>query len=173
MGCVWQHLLFCPLDPFICLAVPTPGVCSQLRLTPGGGQLSHSISFSRAAAMAITFWWAPPTFTRLLSTEDSLLPLSGVWCPGGWTSFGWGLAAVSGALLCFHPWQSSKEDTTSSISSGSPGGDPGSLCCLYTLRYKDFISFLLVWGLPAGQQISLPQGPALATPVSFHPWSTA
>ena len=109
-----------------------------------GGQLSHSISFSRAAAMASTLWWAPVTLARLLSTEDSLLPLSGVQYLGGQTSFGWDLAAVSDVLLCFYPWQSSKEDTTSSISSGSPGGDPGSLCCLYTSRYKDCISFLLV-----------------------------
>ena len=39
-----------------------------------------------------------------------------------------------------------KEDTTSSISSGSLGGDPSSLCCLYTSRYRDWISSLLVWG---------------------------
>ena len=61
-------------------------------------------------------------------------------------SVSWDLAAISGAFLCFHPWWSLKEDTTSAISSGSPGGDPGSLHCLYTSRYKDCISFLLVWG---------------------------
>ena len=71
------------------------------------------------------------------------------------------LAAVSGALICFHPWQSLKEDTTSSINSGSPGGDPRSLCCIYTSRYRDCNSSLLGEGLPAGWQISLPQGRGL------------
>ena len=55
------------------------------------------------------------------------------------------LAAISGASPCFCPWQSLKEDTTSSISSSSLGGDPSSLCSLSTSRYKDWISSLLVW----------------------------
>ena len=81
---------------------------------------------------------------RLLSTKASLLPLLGVLLPGGWMSVDRDLSAVSGAF-CFCPWWSSKEDTTSSISSVSLGGDPSSLCCLYTSRYKDWISSLLVW----------------------------
>ena len=61
-------------------------------------------------------------------------------------SVDWDLPSISDTSFCFCPWWSSKEDTTSSISSGSLGGDPSSLCCLYTSRYKDWISSLLVWG---------------------------
>ena len=129
------------------------------------GQLSHSISSSKAATMASAFWCPSLTWARLLSKEASLLPILGVLLLGGRMSVDWDLTAVSGASLCFCPGWSSKEDTTSSISSGSPGGDPGSLCSLYTSRYKDWISSLLVWGLPAGWWICLPQGPALAIPV--------
>ena len=73
-------------------------------------------------------------------------PLPGILLLGGQTSVDLDLAAISGALICFCPWWCSKEDTTSSNSSGSPGGDPSSLHCLYTSRYKDWFSFLLVWG---------------------------
>ena len=106
--------------------------------------MSHSISSSKAAAMAIAFWWAFLTLARLLSTEDSLLSLLGVQFLGGQMSVNQYWATVSSALLCFLPWQSLKEDTTSSINSGSPGGNSGSLHCLYTSRYKDCNSSLLV-----------------------------
>ena len=110
------------------------------------GQLSHSISSSRVSAMASAFWWASPNLARLLSTEASLLPLPGVLLLGGWTSVDLDLTAISGALFCFCPWWPLKEDTTSSNSSASPGGDPSSLCCLYTSRYKDWIFFLASLG---------------------------
>ena len=147
------------------LAVPTPGQCPQLWLVPGEGRAEPLHLFFQGChhgqcllmglshVSQTSFCWRFPP-----------LPLRGL-VTGGWMSFSWGLAAVSGALLCFCPWCSLKEDTTSSISYGSPGGDPSSLHCLYTLRYKDCISSLLLWGPPAGWWISLPQGPALATPV--------
>ena len=75
-----------------------------------------------------------------------LLPLLWVLLLGSQKSVDWNLTAISGTSLCFHPWQSSKEDTTSSISSGSPGGNHSSLHSLYTSMYKDWISSLLVWG---------------------------
>ena len=129
---------------FMYLVVPAPGMYPHPWFAPGGGQLSHSISSSKATAVASAFWWAFLTLARLLSTEDSLLSLLGVQFLGGQTSIDWYQATVSSALLCFCPWQSSKEDTTSSINSGSPGGNPGSLCHLYTSRYKDCNSSLLV-----------------------------
>ena len=105
--------------------------------------------------------------------------------PGPWgqASGDWDLMAVSGAPLCFCPWQSSKEDTSSPISSGSPGGDPSSLHCLYTSRYRDWISSLLVWGPTSwmadtsasgssfGNSCQQPQQTIHSS--SFCPWSAA
>ena len=48
----------------------------------------------------------------------------------GWALKDWGHAVALVVLSFFHPWQSSKEDTTSLVSSGSLGGNPGSLCWL-------------------------------------------
>ena len=125
-------------------AVPAPGMYPHPWFAPGRGQLSHFISSSKATTMASAFRWAFLTLARLLSTENSILSLSGVQFLGCQTSIDWYWATVSGTLLCFCPWQSLKEDTTSSINSGSPGGNQGSLHCLYTSRYKDCNSFLLV-----------------------------
>ena len=133
--------------------------------------------------MARVFWWASLMLAKLLSTEASILPLPGVLLHGGQVSGDWDLMAVSGAPFCFHPWWSSKEDTTSSISSGSPGGDPSSLCCLYTSRYRDLVSSLLVWGLTSwmadmstsgssfGNSCQQPQQTIHSA--SFCPWSAA
>ena len=129
---------------YVYLAVPAPGMYHHPWFAPDGGWLSHSISSSKAATMASAFCWVFLTLARLLSTEDSLLSLLGVWFLGGQMSIDRYWATVSGALLCFCPWQSSKEDTTSSINSSSPGGNPGSLHCLYTSRYKDCNSSLMV-----------------------------
>ena len=81
--------------------------------------------------MARAFWWASLTSVRLLSTEAPLLPLLGVLLPGVWTSARLCSLIACGVLLLSHPWQSSNGDTISAISSGSPGGDPGSLWSLY------------------------------------------
>ena len=97
--------------------------------------------------------------------QRPLSPLPGVLFLRGQMSVDQDLTSVSDVSSCFCPWWSSKEDTTSSISSGSPAGDPRSLCCLYTSRYKDWISSLLVWDLQAGWQIGLPQSPALVAPL--------
>ena len=86
-------------------------------------------------------------------------------------SVDWDLAAISNASSCFHPWQSSKEDTTSSISSGSPGGDPRSLCCLYTSRYKDWISSLLVWG-PTSWMADMSASGSRFGNSCWQPWQT-
>ena len=131
--------------------------------------------------MARAFWWASLMLSKLLSTEASLLPLLGVLLLGGQVSVYGDFRAISGVFFCFHPWQSSKEDSTSSISSDSLGGDPGSLCCLYTSRYRDWISSLLVWG-PTSWMTHMSafrssfsnsyQWPwQTVCSASFHPWS--
>ena len=147
------------------------------------GWLSCSISSSRAATMARAFWWASLTLTKLLSSEASLLSLQGVLLLWSWVSVDWDLTAISGAFFCFHPWQTSKEDTTSSISSGSLGGDPSSLCCLYTSRYRDWISSLLVWGPTSWMADTSTSGSSFSNScqwpwqtvhsASFCPWSAA
>ena len=96
------------------------------------GQLSHSISSCKVATMARAFWWASLTSARLLSTEAYLLPLQGVLLLGGWTSVGLDSSVFCGVLPLSHPCQFSKGATTSAMSPGSPGGDPGSLQSLYT-----------------------------------------
>ena len=143
------------------------------------GWLSHSISSSRVAAMASAFWWAFLTLARLLSTEASPPPLPGVLLLGGQMSVDWDLAAISDASFCFCPWWSSKED----ISSNSLGGDPSSLHCLYTSRYKDWISSLLVWGPTSWTADMSTSGSSFGNScqqprqtihsASFHPWSMA
>ena len=65
---------------------------------------------------------------KLFSMEVSLFP--GTLLFEGSALTDQGLMVTLDVLTSFCPWQPSKEDTTSSISSGFPGGDPGSLCCL-------------------------------------------
>ena len=144
-GHIWQCLCFCPLDPctWQSLLFDHTHTSDQLLVR---GWLSHSISSSRVATMARAFWWASLTLAKHLSTEASLPTLLGVLLLGGWASVDWDLTAISGVFSCFCSRWSLQEDTASSINSGSPGGDPSSLCCLYTSRYKDWISSLLVWG---------------------------
>ena len=160
------------------MAVPTLQMCPYFWLTPDEGVakplyfLFKGCCYGQCLLMGLA---------RLLSTEASLLPLLGVLLLGGLMTFDWDLAAVSGASLCFCPGQSSKEDTISSIISGSLGGDPSSLHSLYTSRYKDWISSLLVWGPTSwmvymstsessfGNSCWWPQHTIHST--SFHPWS--
>ena len=87
-------------------------------------------SCSKAAATTRALQWASLTLARLLSLEVSLL--LGVLLPGGLMSVDLGSPNICGVSLHSHPWQSSKEDTTSVTSSGSLDGDPGSLWSLYT-----------------------------------------
>ena len=112
--CIWQSLLF------------------DLTLTSGQlwgrGWLRLSISPLRAAAVASTFCWASLMGAKLFSIDVSLflvaLPFE------GWASKDWDLAVAPGVLSFFCPWWHSKEDTTSSVNSSSPGSNPGSLCWL-------------------------------------------
>ena len=123
----WHCLFLHSVDPCI-----QQSLLFDLALTSGclweRRWLSLFISPLRAAAMANTFWWASLTLARLHSTEISLLPGTPLF--KGWASLDWGLMVTLEVLLSLCPWQPSKEDTTSCISSGSPSGDPGNLCCL-------------------------------------------
>ena len=125
----WQYLLFHSLDLRLQWFLLQEWACVSNWLWTRGW-LSHSISSSKAAAITRVLWWASLTLVRLLSLEASLL--WGFLLLGGWTSVELGSPDICGVSLCSHPWQSSKEDTTSATSSGSPGGDPGSLQSLYT-----------------------------------------
>ena len=162
-----------PLPPpgSMYLAVPTPWVCLHLWLTPDEGAAEppylffQGCHYGKCLLMGLphisqtSFYWGfPPPPPRGLA-------------PGGWASVGWDLAVISGTLLCFCPLQSLKEETNSSISSGSPGGDRGSLCCLYTLRYKDCISFLLVWGPTSWMAYTSTSGSSFGNSC-WWPWPT-
>ena len=92
--------------------------------------LNLSISPSRAATVASTFWWASCMVAKLLSTKVSLFSFQEAPLLEGWGSADWDLAVAADVLSSLCPWQSSREDTTSSSNAGSPGGDPGSLCSL-------------------------------------------
>ena len=125
-------------------SVPKISVCGNSSFWSGHGppaspwwqnQLSCSISSSKVAIVPRVLWWASLTLVRPLSVEVSLLPLLGVLLLGGWRSVRPGFSIIHGGSHPFHPRQSSREDTTSAVSSsihsGSPRGDPGSLQSLY------------------------------------------
>ena len=95
-------------------------------------QLSLSISSSRVDMVASTLWWASCIMARLLSTESSFLVLWGAWLLEEWGPSAWGHAVAAGSSSSSHLWWFGREDSTSSSIAGSPGGDPGSLCSLYT-----------------------------------------
>ena len=78
--------------------------------------------------MASAFWWASLMGAKLLAIDVS--PLPGTWLFEGLALVDWDPAVTPGVLSSFHPWQSSREDTTSSARADFPGRDPGSLCCL-------------------------------------------
>ena len=80
--------------------------------------------------MASAFWWASHMVPRLLPAGLSLFPFWEAPLLKGWGSSRWGLAVAADDLSSLHPWQSLREDSTSSSNAGSPGGDPGSLCSL-------------------------------------------
>ena len=137
----WQCLFFCP---------SLLGLWQSLLLDLALDwewfleQLSLSISSSRVATMASTFWWAIHTMTRLHSTESSFLLLWGVLLLEEWKPSEWGCAGAAGAFSSSHPWWSGREDSTSLSMAGSPGGDPGSLCSLYTSNYISSSSSLVI-----------------------------
>ena len=144
-GHPWQCLLFYPQDLHLQQSLLWEWACALDWLLTRGW-FNHSISSSKVAAIARAFWWASLTSVRLLPVAASLLSLLGVLLLGGLTSVGLHSPAACGTSPLSHPWQSSREATTSSTSSGSLGGDPGSLWSLYTLWYRNSICFLLVWG---------------------------
>ena len=80
--------------------------------------------------MARVFWWASHMVARLLSTELSPFSFWGAQLLEGWGSARQGLTVTADVLYSLHPWQSLREDSTSSSNAGSQGGDPGSLCSL-------------------------------------------
>ena len=129
------------------LAVSAPGVCPLPWFASGRGVAQSFYFFlqghhcGQCSLVGFPYIGKTPFYQRLPP-----LPLK-VQLWGGWMSIDWCQATASDAFLCLCPWQSSKEDTTSSNNSGSPGGDPGSLLCLYTSRYKDCNSSLLLWEL--------------------------
>ena len=113
LNCTWCCLFLHSVDPCIRWSL-----LFDLALTSSllweRGQLNLSISPSRAAAMASTFWWAYLMVARLCSNEISLFPGTPLF--EGWVSLDQGLAVALEVLLSLHPWQPSKEDTTSCIS---------------------------------------------------------
>ena len=126
-NCTWWHLLF-----HSSLLCPWWSLLLDLALSSEWFQVqfSLSISSSRVAAVASAFWWASCTVAGLLSTELSLFPFWGMLLLEEWGSLGWGLTVAADAFSSLYPWWSSREDSTSSSSTGSQGGDPGSLCSL-------------------------------------------
>ena len=126
-NCTWWHLLFCSslLHPQQSLLLDLALVSKWFQV-----QLNLSISSLRVATMASAFWWASQTVARLLSTKLSLFPSWGMLLLKEWGSSGQGLAMAVGAFSPFCPWWSSREDSTSSSSTGSPGGDLESLYSL-------------------------------------------
>ena len=123
-NCTWQHLIFCSslLCPWWSLLLDLPLGSEQFWV-----QLNLSISSLRVAAVASAFRWASQTVARLLSTELSFFPFWSMPLLEEWGSSGWGLTMAAGAFSPFHPWWSLREDSTSSRSAGSPGGNLGSL----------------------------------------------
>ena len=116
--------------------------------------------------MANAFWWAHLTLVRLFSTEDSLLPLSGVWF------WGVGCPLVRTWLLSLVPFFVStlgshwrKTLPLPSVLALQVETPVVSAACI---PWDTKTVFLSCWyeGPPAGWQISLPQGPALLTPVN-------
>ena len=140
----WWHLFFCP---------SLLGLWQSLLLDLALNwewflvQLSLLISSSRVATVANSFWWAVRTMARLRTTELSFLLLWRVLLLEEWEPPGWGCTAASGVLSSssLFGW-SGTEAITSLSMAGSPGGDPGSLCNLYTSKYISSSSFLVVSG---------------------------
>ena len=134
------------------------------------GQLSHSISSSRVAAVARALQWASLISARLLSVEMSVLPLLGVLPLGGWMLTGLGSSIIHGDLLPSHPWWSSRKDTTSETSSSICSGSPGETLVASGVCKPHNIGTWTppYWSevLPARWQGHLPWGPALEGHVS-------
>ena len=122
----WWHLLFCPSP----LSLQKPPLLDlTLNWDWARVQWSLSISLSKVEMAANTFWWASWTVVRVHSTESSFL-LWGVLLLEEWEPLGWDCAVAS----CI--WPSSLRGWSgtlaiiSSLMSGLPGGEPGSLCNL-------------------------------------------
>ena len=105
------------------------GSCFQLAPDEGAAQLFYLL-FQGSCSNQIPM----VGFSHLseASFPGGIPPPLGVLLLRGWTSVELGSPDICGASLHSHPWQSSKKDTTSATSSGSLGGDPGSLWSLYT-----------------------------------------
>ena len=118
---------------FVCLVVSAPGMCPSPWFVPGRG-LAESFNFflhccycGQCFLVGIPHIGLTPFCQRFPP-----LPLEGAVLRGPNAC-----QLIPGHCLCLCPLQSLKEDATSSINSGSPGGNRGSVCGLYTLRYKD------------------------------------
>ena len=126
-NCTWQSLFFC--STLLCsmwsLLLDLTLTSRQVQV-----QLNLSISPLRAATAASAFGWATCTMAKLLSTKLSPFSFWEALLLKGWGSASQDLVVVADAPSSLCPWQSLREDTTSSSNAGSPGGDPGSLCSL-------------------------------------------
>ena len=162
----WQHLFFCPslLSLWQSLLLDL-----ALNLEWFLVQLNLSISSSRVATAASTFWWAVHTMARLCSMESLFLLLWGALLPEEWEPPGWGCAAASGVFSSSHLGLSGREAITSSSKAGSPGGDPGSLCNLYTSKYISSSSSLVVSG-PTSWTVGMPASGFNWGMFCWQPW---